>query len=373
MRILASIFGLALIGVLLVDVFKAVVLARRAREEFRITYVFYRATWPVFANIGRRIRSGQRREQFLGIYGPLSLMLLFAFWAVGFVLGFSLLRWAVTGGDARLDEFANDLYLSASSFLTVGAGEAPKDISRWINVVEAGLGFSFLGLVIGYLPVFYQSFARRELHISMLDARAGSPPSASELIARQGKHPRQLERQLAAWEEWAADLLQDELSYPMLAYFRSQHLNQSWLGALVAMADTSALIMLTGEGELQHQSEVTFAIARHALIDSTNVLRLKLPCDPCDRLSADDLHAIREIMAREGAALDAQALHFEELREVLQSYERYSSALSAHLLMALPPLFQKEPLDNWQLSSQKGGKSKFAVSDPFQDEDQRSA
>jgi hypothetical protein len=81
MRVLASIFGLALIGVLLVDVFKAVVLARRARDEFRITYVFYRTTWPVFAHLARRIRSGQRREEFLGIYGPLSLVLLFAFWA----------------------------------------------------------------------------------------------------------------------------------------------------------------------------------------------------------------------------------------------------------------------------------------------------
>jgi hypothetical protein len=300
-------------------------------------------------------------------------MLLFTFWAGGLVLGFTLFRWAVSGSDASLERFANDLYLSASSFLTVSPGEAPKDISRWINVVEAGLGFSFLGLVISYLPVFYQSFARRELHISMLDARAGSPPSASELIARQAKFPRQLESQLLAWEEWAADLLQDELSYPMLAYFRSQHLNQSWIGALVAIADTSALIMLSAEGELQHQAQATFAIARHALIDSTKVLRLKLPRDPCDRLSADDLRAIRDIVARGGTALNAQSLNFEEVKEALQSYEPYSSALSAHLLMALPPLLQKDSRDNWQITSHKSGKGKFAVSDPFQDEDKQSA
>jgi len=214
MRAFVSTVGLALIVLLLLDVFKAVVLARRARGEFRITHLFFRSTWPIFVAIGGRIKSGQRRETFLGIYGPLSLLLPFFFWALGLILGFALVGWSATSQDGGMHSFGDALYHSAASFLTVGAGDTLQGFSRWITISEAGLGFSFLALVIGYLPVFYQSFSRRELHISLLDARAGSPPSAGELIARQGKHPQQLERQLAAWEEWAADLLQDELSYP---------------------------------------------------------------------------------------------------------------------------------------------------------------
>jgi hypothetical protein len=96
--------------------------------------------------------------------------------------------------------------------------------------IEGGLGFTFLALVIGYLPVLYQSFANREVRISLLDARAGSPPSAGELLIRQGPDPDRLEQQFANWEEWAAELLESQLSYPVLAYFRSQHMKPIMAG-----------------------------------------------------------------------------------------------------------------------------------------------
>ncbi|MGA9510493.1 MAG: potassium channel family protein [Candidatus Sulfotelmatobacter sp.] len=371
MRAFVSTFGLALIVLLLVDVFKAVVLARRARGEFRITRFFYQSTWPIFATIGRRIESGQRRESFLGIYGPLSLLLLFFFWAVGLILGFALIGWSATSNNGGMHSFGDALYHSAASFLTVGAGDMPHGFSRWITISEAGLGFSFLALVIGYLPVFYQSFSRRELHISLLDARAGSPPSAGELIARQGKYPRQLERQLAAWEEWAADLLQDELSYPMLAYFRSQHLNQSWIGALVAITDTSALVFLSAKDELKHQAEATFAMARHALIDSCKVLGIKPHPNGRDRLSHAAFDKTREIINDADAVLDSRLLREQDITKLGASYEAYADALSLHLLMAIPAWIpESNPADNWRITSAKQSEPIFAVSDPFHEEDE---
>jgi hypothetical protein len=205
------------------------------------------------------------------------------------------------------------------------AGEAQQSSPRWLTVAEAGLGLSILGRVISYLPVFYESFSRRELHISLLDAREGSPPTAAELIARQAKYPKQFERQLASWEKWAADLLQDELSYPMMAYFRSQHLNQSWVGALVTITDTSALIMLGAQGELRHQAEATFAMARHALVDSVKVLRLKpgpdSPNPNEDRLPSNDLQRIRRIVAESGAPLDSRLMSVERVGQLRASYE----------------------------------------------------
>jgi len=229
--------------------------------------------------------------------------------------------------------------------------------------------------VIGYLPVFYQSFSRRELHISLLDARAGSPPSAGELIARQGNYPRQLERQLADWEEWAADLLQDELSYPMLAYFRSQHLNHSWIGALVAITDTSALIFLSAKDELKHQAEATFAMARHALIDSSKVLGVKPHPNGSDRLSPAAFGEIRKIIKNADAALDSRLLREGDIAKLRFSYEAYADALGLHLLMAIPTWIpENNSADNWRITSAKQSEHIFAVSDPFhEEEDERSA
>lgn len=284
------------------------------------------------------------------------------------------MRYSFSAWDADLRHFSNDLYESASSFLTVGAGQTTQRFVRWINVVEAGLGFSFLGLVISYLPVFYQSFARRELHISLLDARAGSPPSAAEILARYGTYIGQLERQLGAWEEWAADLMQDELSYPMLAYFRSQHVNQSWVSTLVAITDVSALISLSTTSELQRQGAITFAMGRHALIDSTRVLGIK-PRQPVqDRLSREDFERIREAIHRSHSPIDSSLLRYERVTELMMLYEPYSVALSSHLLMALPPwIADEKPSDNWRITPRKPGQDIFAVSDPFHDDEEQSA
>ena len=131
------------------------------------------------------------------------------------------------------------------------------------------MGLGFLALIIGYLPALNQSFSRREVNISMLDERAGSPATASEMIRRNVVEGNidELQRLLAEWEQWSAELLESHLSYPFLAYFRSHHENQSWLGALTTVLDTSALVSSIVEGGLQRQARMTFAIARHAVVD----------------------------------------------------------------------------------------------------------
>src|SRR5205085_4714230 len=137
-----------------------------------------------------------------------------------------------------------DMYLSAGTLFTLNSGEPKNWESKLILVVEGGLGLGLMGLVVGYLPVLYQSFSKRELNISMLDAWAGSPPSASGLLRFSPSKGETFERQLAQWEEWTAELLENHLAFPMLAYFRSQHSNQSWLTALVAIVDCAAIASL---------------------------------------------------------------------------------------------------------------------------------
>jgi hypothetical protein len=213
------------------------------------------------------------------------------------------------------------------------------------------MGFGFLALVIGYLPALNQTFARREVSISLLDARAGSPPTASEMLRRhdhdRGKEA--LRQLLHEWELWSAELLEGHLSYPVLAYFRSQHENQSWLSSLTAILDTCALIMAGMEGAYERQAELTFAMARHAVVDLSLVFRTT-PREPdVDRLSPEKLADLRNLLTGSGQKLregDAVELKLLELRRM---YEPYVHALATYFQVSLPPWIAEESwLDNWQ-------------------------
>src|SRR5262245_12993728 len=171
---LVAIAGIIMILAIVWDAFEALVLPRTANRPFRPARLFYRGTWPAWLCLAHLVPR-RRRENFLAIFGPLSFLLLMACWAtVQWGLGSHLNVPQGTGG------FWTDLYMSGTTLFTLGIGDVTPSgaFARALTVVEAGVGFGFLALVIGYLPVLYQSFSRREVNISLLDARAGSPPSA---------------------------------------------------------------------------------------------------------------------------------------------------------------------------------------------------
>src|SRR5262249_34150970 len=244
---LVAIAGIVMILAIVWDAFEALVLPRTANRPFRPARVFYRGTWPTWIGLAHLVPR-RRRENFLAIFGPLSFLLLMACWATGLVVGFAMVQWGLgshlnvprgTGG------FWTDLYMSGTTLFTLGIGDVTPSgaFARAPTVVEAGVGFGFLALVIGYLPVLYQGFSRREVNISLLDARAGSPPSAGELLLRHAGDMAGLESLLRDWERWAAELMESHLSYPVLLYFRSQHEHPSWLGSPPPLLDASAPVL----------------------------------------------------------------------------------------------------------------------------------
>ena len=166
--------------------------------------------------------------------------------------------------------------MSGTTFFTLGLGDVTPHTSaeRIMAVFESGLGLGFLALIISYLPVIYQAFSRREVSIVLLDARAGSPPTAAELLSRHGgQHGVQaIQVLLQDWERWSAELLESHISYPVVAYFRSQHSNESWLAALTAILDTTALIVATSDSTAARaRRNLTFAMCRHTIVDLSQV------------------------------------------------------------------------------------------------------
>ena len=237
--------SLVLIVLILVDVFEAMHLPRRITHQFRFARLFYTFSWRPWAALARRMQPGKRRNAFLSFFGPLSVLMLMGAWAVGLVLGFAVLQWSLGSALQTPGEdthFSTYLYLSGTTFFTLGFGDVTpvRPLGRSLAVAEAGLGFAFLAVVISYLPALYQTFSRREVTIALLDARAGSPPTAAQLLIRLARHRglAPLDRFLEEWERWAAEVLESHVSFPVLSYYRSQHDNQSWLVALTAVLDT---------------------------------------------------------------------------------------------------------------------------------------
>ncbi|HKW57689.1 MAG TPA: potassium channel family protein [Candidatus Acidoferrum sp.] len=355
----AFLAGLTIFLIVLWDAFEAIILPRRVTRKFRLARFFYRFTWRAWKFAARLVSSRKRREALLGFYGPLSLLILLGVWALGLICGFGLMQYGagsavvMSGGEAG---FLSDIYLSGTTFFTLGLGDVVphSHLARVLVVAEAGFGLGFLGAVIGYLPFIYGSFSQREVNISLLDSRAGTPPTAGELLRRHG-YPRGLEalrELLKDWELWSAELMESHLSYPVLAYFRSQHDNQSWIASLAAILDTCALLIVGIEGACEKQAELTFAIARHAVADLSQVFSTPPAALPYDRLAAADLRRLREVLAQTGMTLRSDEAADSRLRELRRMYEPYVHALASYLNQTLPPwLPEKKGKDNWQTTA----------------------
>ncbi|HMD98091.1 MAG TPA: potassium channel family protein [Terriglobia bacterium] len=352
--------GLLILAVILWDAFETIILPRRVMRRVRLTRMFYRFTWLPWRALARRMRSGKRKDTFLSYYGPLSLLGLFGVWALGLIVAFALLQWGlgspVSAPPGEVGNFWTDLYFSGTSFFTLGLGDvAPRTpLTRAITVAEAGTGFGFLAIVISYLPVLYGAFSRREVNISLLDARAGSPPTVVELLRRNAEAGNlgKLDSYLRDWELWSAELMESHLSYPVLCYYRSQHNNQSWLAALTTVLDGCALTMAYTEGVCRWQARLTFAISRHALVDLAQTLGVPPHPAPLDRLPAPDFDHVERLLARAGLILRRSAEADRKFAHLREMYEPFAGALAARLVMSLPAWFPAaEPVDNWRTSA----------------------
>jgi hypothetical protein len=351
--------GVAIFLIVLWDAFESIILPRRVTRKFRLTRLFFKTTWKCWKFVMCLAASPKKREALLGFYGPLSLLVLVGVWAVGLVFSFGLMQYGagsavvINGGEPG---FLTDVYLSGTTFFTLGLGDViPRtSLARTLVVTEAGFGFGFLAAVIGYLPFIYGSFSKREVDISLLDSRAGTPPTAGELLRRHSYRNGQeaLRELLKDWERWCAELMESHLSYPVLAYFRSQHDNQSWIASLTAILDTSALVMVGIEGACEKQAELTFAIARHAVVDLSQVFGTAPNALPHDRLSPAELRQIRDVLAQQGLKLRDGEAADTRLTELRRMYEPYIHALAAYLNQTLPPWIpQKKGKDNWQTTA----------------------
>jgi len=358
MHLLVGLASAVVILLILVDAFEAMLQPRRVTHRFRFTRLFYRNSWSVCRFAAQKFRRPARREAFLSLFGPLSLLVLFSCWGIGLILAFGTLHWALSTTLVIYPDLWHlwtYFYLSGVTFFTLGYGDVtPIDRpGQVLAVIEAGIGFGFMAVVIGYLPTLYQAFSQRERTIGLLDARASSPPTASELLGRLAAAGRlsYVEAFLQEWEAWSADLLDNHLSFPVLSFYRSQHENQSWLAALTVILDTCSLLLVGVKQADRYQAQLTFAMARHAAVDLALVLWVPPVAVPYERLPPEKLAEIfAKLQAGGCSGCDIHQAQ-EKLAELRAMYEPVVYALSQRLLFNLPSFApDKAVVDNWQTS-----------------------
>jgi hypothetical protein len=366
LELIGIVMGVMFIAGVVVDAFQTIILPRRPSRKFRITRVFYQFTWKLWCWKADSIKEAQVREEVYSVYGPLSLLLLLVLWASMLVVGFALIYFGAGTpfGDPMapasawpvwMTHLRTALYVSGTTLFTLGLGDVTphNHIARAVVVMECGTGLGFVALVIGYVPVLYQAFSHREVSVAMLDARAGSPPTATELLRRHGFEGGQEELRLllSEWERWSAEILESHISYPILCFYRSQHDNQSWLSGLMTILDTCALLITTIEGPTVRQAQLTFAIARHALIDLGHVFHTepRPGVEYAERLPAEVFDRLCDALGEMQMRLCGDPATMRRLSEIRKMYEPHAAGLSAYLRMPLP-LWVAEPkaTDMWK-------------------------
>ena len=368
MHLVALIAGIVCCAGVALDAFQTIVLPRRPTGRIRITRFFFLASWEPWASWAEHTKNKAVREQIFSVYGPFSLLALLFLWAVMLIFGFSFFYYALGSPFADtmgvqaasgMTRYRTDLYVSGTTLFTLGLGDVvPHSLpARALIIAESGVGLGFVALVIGYLPVLYQAFSRREVSIALLDARAGSPPTAGELLRRhsfEGGEEALIDL-LAEWERWSAEILESHISYPILCFYRSQHDNQSWLSALVAILDTCSLLISVVEGQPSRQAQLTFVMARHALVDLGHVFHLEKETvtlrQGCpERLPTAEFNRLCGALGEFHLRLCGDQASANRLHTVRGLYEPEAIALSTYLRMPLP-LWISEPRekDQWRV------------------------
>jgi len=366
-HVVAFIAGLFCCLAVALDAFQTIILPRRPTGHLRITGFFFATTWPSWVLIAERARNKKMREQIYSIYGPLALLLLLLLWALLLICGFGLFYFSMRSpfGDtmqlhlgSAWAQFGTDLYVSGTTLFTLGLGDVVPHsrLARAFIIFESGVGLGFVALVIGYLPVLYQTFSRREVSVALLDSRAGSPPNTAELFRRHSFEGGQqaLTDLLEEWERWSAEILESHISYPILCYYRSQHDTQSWLSALVSILDTCSLLISVVEGASSRQAQLTFVMARHAVIDIGEVFRVQKHeawqhRAEVDRLPLKDFYHLCEALGDNHLLLCGDPAAAKRLNTIRALYEPYAYALSEYLRMPLP-VWVAPPKDHDQWS-----------------------
>ncbi len=345
MRAAEGLLGAAVVIGILRDVFQSVVTPRPVNGRWRLGRILPFGLWRPWKWLAFRLPP-DRREGLLGSFGPMSVLISLLTWVAGLVLGYGLLL------DAMREQvhpepsgFGTSLYFAGTSLLTLGYGDfvATAGPARFVALTAGATGLGVFAVVITFLFSLFGAFQRREVQVVTLEAAAGAPPSGVTLLESYAlagilaDMPRTFER----WQQWAAEVLDSHLAYPILGYFRSSHDNDSWIGSLGAIMDAATLVLTTIDRDatpgvpptLYGWAKLCRAVGGHCIEDL--VLFFDLDGEHYVGVELDEYRQARDRLAKAGFALRDETQGWETFQRIRSEYAGRVNALAAH--WASPP------------------------------------
>jgi len=345
MLVVQGVVGTLLILATLLDVFQSVVTPRPVAGRVRISRYLTRGTWAATRWLANRTTDGRRREALLGNFGPAIVLVYLLVWLALLILGYGLLVNALADQvRPRPADLVTSLYVAGTSLFTIGFGDyvATTPLARVVALVSAATGLGVLALVVTFLFSLYGAFQRREVAVVTLEASAGAPPSGVTLLETYAAAGivQELPALFRRWQEAAAEILDSHLAYPVLAYFRSSHDNDSWISSLGAVMDATTLVLTTIDGmptpELQGVkgwAKLSRAVLGHCIEDM--VIYFRLPDDREAGVELIDYQQARERLAGAGYRLRPEAEGWEAFHRLRAEYAGRVNALAFY--WASPP------------------------------------
>ena len=247
MQVLGAVVGAAVVIATWVSVLSVLVVPRQSRN--RLNRLANKLVDRLFQAVTSHAHSYPARDRVLAVQAPAIILAQLAVWLLLFYCGFGLILQSFDPHGIR-HAFAQ----AGSSLFTLGyAGPAGATLSG-LDYLAAATGLVVIALQIGYLPTLYGAFNRRELEVTLLTARAGTPAWGPEILARtrfgftaEDDGPV-MDQFYLQWERWAADVSESHTNYQVLTRFRSPANYSSWLVALVAVMDSAALWLALSPG-----------------------------------------------------------------------------------------------------------------------------
>lgn len=328
MRVVEFLVGLLVVVLVAFDVFQSVVLPRPTPVTFRLSAGLVWGLYSACRSIALRV-SAARRELLLGTFAPLSVVVLLLCWMAGLIVGYGLMLHSMAVQiKPPVDRFGSALYLASTSMLTIGFGDIVPvaGLPRFISVMAGATGLGLVAVVITFLFTLFGAFQRREILVIKLSARAGAPPSGVSLLETHALYGMLdlLDGVFSEWETWSAEVLDSHLSYPILAFFRSTHDNQSWISALGAVLDAATLVLTTVEGVPRGPAKLAHAVGVHLVEDLGQYFGLT---------DGKDAYVEREEFTEARERLEAAGFQLRDCAESWQHFARlraeYAGVLNA--------------------------------------------
>ncbi len=339
LNIAAGLLGLFLIWIALRDVFQSVVLPRAVDRRLRISAYLVRFLWRIWPQMSWRISDDDKREDFLATFAPFVLISILAAWVLTLIVGYGFIFYALRSHlQPQPVSFLSSLYFAGTSLLTIGFGDITghDGWTRFLSLAAAASGLSVLAITTAFLFAVFGAFQRREVFVVNVGSRAGSPPSGLGLLAiATGKGILDdLPALFVQAQQWTAEVMESHLAYPILAFFRSSHDYESWVGTLGTMLDAATLLLTSTEKTARGQAQIFYWLGRHLTHDFVRYFGLHAEeAVGIERHEFDQAYARLAEMGIEMRDADRSWRDFSELRVA------YAGALAAMATFwQIPPL-----------------------------------